>query len=115
VRHVLNLPKKPNEAEFRVQLQVGKTVKVDTVNRFFFGGKIAAVNIEGWGFTRYVVQKLGPMAGTKMAPDLNVPDQPRFVSLGGDPFLIDYNSRLPIVVYVPAGVEVKYRIWSAEE
>jgi ecotin len=115
VRYVLNLPQQPNEADYRVQLLVGKTVEVDTVNRFFFGGKIEAVNIEGWGFTRYVVKKLGPMAGTKMAPDPNVPDQPRFISLGGEPFLINYNSRLPIVVYVPAGVEVKYRIWSAEE
>ena len=26
-----------------------------------------------------------------------------------------YNSRLPIVVYVPAGVEVRYRIWRADQ
>ncbi|MBW2490657.1 MAG: proteinase inhibitor I4 serpin, partial [Deltaproteobacteria bacterium] len=25
-----------------------------------------------------------------------------------------YNSRLPVVVYVPEGVEVRYRIWRAE-
>ena len=34
-------------------------------------------------------------------------------SLGGDPFLIRYNSRLPVVVYVPEGVEVRYRFWTA--
>ena len=33
--------------------------------------------------------------------------------LGGEPFLIRYNSPLPIVVYAPEGVEVRYRIWSA--
>ena len=27
--------------------------------------------------------------------------------------LIRYNSRIPIVVYVPKGAEVRYRIWSA--
>jgi ecotin len=37
----------------------------------------------------------------------------RFITLGGDPYLIRYNSRLPIVVYVPEGVEVHYRIWTA--
>ena len=37
----------------------------------------------------------------------------RFVTIGGEPFLLRYNSRLPIVVYVPEGVEVRYRIWSA--
>jgi len=26
-----------------------------------------------------------------------------------------YNSRLPIVVYVPKGTEVKYRIWQAQD
>ncbi|HFK7189105.1 TPA: ecotin family protein, partial [Serratia odorifera] len=26
-----------------------------------------------------------------------------------------YNSRLPIVVYVPQDVEVKYRVWQAAE
>jgi ecotin len=27
--------------------------------------------------------------------------------------LIRYNSRLPLVVYAPEGVEVRYRIWTA--
>ena len=34
--------------------------------------------------------------------------------LGGEAFLIRYNSRLPIVVYAREGVEVRYRIWSAD-
>jgi ecotin len=114
-RYVLDLRQKPNEEDFRVQLLVGKTVEVDAVNRFFFGGKIEAVNIQGWGFTRYVVEKLGPMSGTKIGVDPSAPKQHRFISLGGEPFLIRYNSRLPIVVYVPEGVEVQYRIWSADE
>lgn len=29
--------------------------------------------------------------------------------------LISYNSKLPIVVYVPADIQVKYRIWNASE
>jgi len=37
-----------------------------------------------------------------------------FVQIGGEPYLIRYNSRLPIVVYVPEGAEVRYRIWSAD-
>jgi ecotin len=53
------------------------------------------------------------MLGTMMAIDPNEPKVPRFITLGGEPFLIRYNSRLPIVVYAPVGVEVRYRIWSA--
>jgi hypothetical protein len=37
----------------------------------------------------------------------------RFITLGSKPYLIRYNSRLPIVVYVPEGVEVRYRLWTA--
>ena len=68
----------------------------------------------GWGFTRYVVSELGPMAGTRMAVDPNAQKVERFIRLGGEPYLIRYNSRLPVVVYVPEGVEVRYRVWRAE-
>jgi len=53
------------------------------------------------------------MAGTLIAVDPNVPKVERFITLGGDPYLIRYNSRLPIVVYVPEDAEVRYRIWKA--
>ncbi|MCX7113024.1 MAG: ecotin family protein [Proteobacteria bacterium] len=112
-RHVLQLPKQDDEYAFKVELIVGKTVQLDEGNRYFFGGKIKAVNIEGWGFTRYVVSELGSMAGTLMAVDPNAPKVPRFITIGGEPYLIRYNSLLPVVVYVPEGVEVRYRIWSA--
>jgi ecotin len=39
----------------------------------------------------------------------------RFVTLGGEPLLIRYNSQLPVVVYVPEGVEVRFRIWAAAQ
>jgi ecotin len=114
VRYVLKLPQQADEAAFKVELVVGKTVEVDDRNRYFFTGKIQAETIKGWGFTRYNVSKLGPMAGTLMAPDPNAPKVNRFIPLAGEPYLIRYNSRLPLVVYAPEGVEVRYRIWAAE-
>ena len=33
----------------------------------------------------------------------------------GDTGMLRYNSKLPIVVYTPDNVDVKYRIWKAEE
>lgn len=112
-RYVLQLPEQSDESAFRVELIVGKTVRTDEENRYFFGGEIEAKTIAGWGYTRYMVSKLGPMAGTLMAVDPNSPQVDRFVTLGGEPYLIRYNSRLPVVVYVPEGAEVRYRIWSA--
>jgi ecotin len=113
VRHVVQLPAQADESAFKVELIIGKTVQLDAGNRYFFAGRIEAETIQGWGFTRYTVAQLGPMAGTLMAVDPDLPKVARFIQLGGEPYLIRYNSRLPVVVYVPEGVEVRYRIWAA--
>ena len=52
------------------------------------------------------------MAGTAMAVNPNAPKPDRFITLGGEPYIIRYNSRMPIVIYVPESVEVRYRIWT---
>ena len=113
VRYVLQLPRQADESVFKVELIVGKTVQVDERNRYFFGGRIEEETVQGWGFTLYKLGQLGPMAGTLMAVDPDAPSVARFIALGGDPYIIRYNSSLPIVVYVPEGVEVRYRIWTA--
>lgn len=113
-RYVIPLPAQPNEDSLKVELMLGKTVKVDAQNHYFFGGKLETETIQGWGFDRYILRQLGPMAGTLMAVDPNAPKIERFITIGGEPNLLRYNSRLPIVVYVPAGVEVRYRLWRAD-
>jgi len=115
VRFVFEPPKQDDESACKLELIVGKTVKTDSVNRHFFGGKIEEVTIDGWGFPKFVVSKVGPMASTRMAVDPDEPKLERFVTLGGEPYLIRYNSKLPMVVYVPEGFEVRYRIWKAEK
>ncbi len=112
-RHVIRLPKQGNESDFKVQLIVGKTVRTDSVNHYFFGGDLKTETIPGWGFVRYILLKLGPMGGTLMAIPPDAPEADHFVSLGGET-IIRYNSLVPLVVYVPAGVEVRYRFWRAE-
>ena len=113
-RFVIPVPKQDDEGAFKVELIIGKTVTTDAQNRYFFGGKLETETIAGWGFDRHILRKLGPMAGTLMAVDPNAPKVERFISVGGEPHLLRYNSRLPIVVYVPEGVEVRYRIWRAD-
>ena len=113
VRYVLQVPKQDDESTFKVELIVGKTVKLDKENKYFFSGNIKKETIKGWGFPCYKVAKLGPMAGTRIAIDPNAPKVNRFITLGGEPYLIRYNSRLSIVVYAPSDVEVRYRIWRA--
>lgn len=114
VRYVIPLPAQPDEDALKVELLIGKTVKTDAANRYFFGGTLVTETIEGWGFERHVLPALGPMAGTLMAVDPNAPQVERFITLAGEPRLLRYNSRLPLVVYVPQGVEVRYRLWRAD-
>ena len=114
VRYVIDLPTQEDEAEWRVELLIGTTVQTDAANRYFFAGTLETETIEGWGFDRHILRKLGPMAGTLMAVDPDAPKVDRFITLGGEPRLLRYNSRLPLVVYVPGGVEVRYRFWRAD-
>jgi len=114
IRYVIRLAEQDDEASYQLELIVGRTVEVDDVNQYFFGGQIEKESVAGWGYTRYVVRELGPMAGTMMAVDPDAPKVDRFVRVGGAPYLIRYNSRLPVVIYVPEGVEVRYRIWRVD-
>ena len=43
-------------------------------------------------------------------PDIEPADLIGFVALGGEPYLVRYNSKLPVVVYAPEGVEARYRL-----
>ena len=112
-RHVINLPKQQDESAFKVEIIVGKTITTDATNSYF-AGALETETIPGWGFDRYILRKLGPMAGTLIAVDPSAPQVERFIRIGGEARLLRYNSRLPLVVYVPDGVEVRHRVWRAE-
>ena len=101
------------ENAFKVELIVGKMMLTDGVNRMFLGGgKIAPKPLKGWGCTYYEVPRLGPAASTLIGVPPGTPKVEKFVT--GSSQLIRYNSRIPIVVYVPQVAEVRYRIWSAK-
>ncbi len=113
-RYVIELPTLEDESLSKVELIIGKTVPTDGVNRHFFGGKVTREVVQGWGFSYYELKELGPMAGTLMAAPPGAEKVDTFVSVRHDLGLLRYNSKLPLVVYVPEGVEVKYRLWSAD-
>ena len=115
LRFVILLTPQADEDLFRVELLIGKTLMLDAGNRYFFGGKLETETAKGWGYDYFILKSLGPMAGTLMAVDPEAPKIDRFITLAGYPELHRYNSRLPLVVYVPKGVEVRYRIWRGED
>ena len=113
-RHVLHLKPEKDESILKIELVLGKTVKIDAVNRYFFAGNIESKTVEGWGYPYYHLPKVGPMAGTLMAIPPGTPKKKRFIAIGGEPYLIQYHSKFPIVVYAPEGVEVRYRLWRGD-
>jgi ecotin len=113
VRHVLHLPTLKDELAVKVELIAGKTILTDGANQYFFGGRIVEQTVEGWGYPRYNVT-IGQLGSTLMAPPPNAPKVNRFAAIGGEPMIIRYNSKLPVVVYAPEGVDVRYRIWKAD-
>jgi ecotin len=112
-RLVIVLPHKERGEEdgFKVELTPGKMMLTDGVNLMRLGSTIAPRPLEGWGYTYYEVTGSDVAMSTLMAAPEGGQKIERFVA--GAPLLIPYNSRLPIVVYVPEGYEVRYRIWSA--
>ena len=105
----IKVPAKKNEENLKVELFVGKTQMVDC-NRHFMAGSIKTENLDGWGYNYYVVESDGVVGSTRMAcPDNKMTEQ--FVHLQSQ--MLRYNSKLPVVIYVPNDMEVKYRVWKA--
>lgn len=108
VRHVIILPQKKNESDYKVELIPGKTMSVDCNNHRLMG-TLTEEDLQGWGYTYFVFNSDGNTASTMMM--CNQPNTNKFVT--GQTSIIDYNSKLPIVIYAPEGFDVKYRIWQA--
>lgn len=112
-RFVIVLQEKEREKEelLRVEIVVGKEMLTDGVNLVRLGNTIEAYTLNGWGYTYYEVKGSSTTMSTMMAAPEGAPKVNKFVTTS--PLHVRYNSRLPIVIYVPKGFEVRYRIWEA--
>lgn len=112
-RHVIWLDKQSNEDNFKVEIIATKKGMRDC-NNVFFGAKLNEVTLKGWGYTYFKVDSVSDGASTLMG----CPDSKKYladlpVNLSGDS-IQRYNSKLPIVVYTPKEIEIKYRIWEGK-
>ena len=123
-RWVVRLPMQPptsadpalsdSPSDLRVQLIVGKEVMVDC-NPHSFNGSIERETIKGWGYPLYRVTAVGPMASTRMACPPGRAPRRVFLPMGPKPFVVPYNAKLPVVLYAPADLELRWRLWRAEK
>ena len=111
-RYVIRLPELEDESGRRVELRIGKDLEIDC-NRHWFGGKLKRDVVAGWGYPMYrLVEVAGPASSMMACPEQE--KRAAFVAVNLDDAFIRYNSKLPIVVYVPEGFIVRYRVWSAD-
>ena len=113
-RQVIQLPVQQDEGNFKVELLIGKTLEVDC-NQHRLGGQLESKTLEGWGYDYYVFDKVTSPVSTMMACPDGKKEKKFVTAYLGDNSLLRYNSKLPIVVYTPENVEVKYRVWKADE
>lgn len=101
-------------ADWRVELIVGKEMTVDC-NGPLLNGRIRSETLQGLGTKIYRVSQVAPGPSTRMAcPPERGPHQ-AFVAIGERPFVVRYNASLPIVIYAPKDVQVRWRLWKAEK
>ncbi|TNJ44572.1 serine protease inhibitor ecotin [Tamlana fucoidanivorans] len=110
-RHIISLPKKTDESNYKVELYVGKIMEIDC-NKSTLVGEFTEETVFGWGYTFFNFKTDDHIMSTKKAcPEGTNHDA--FVSALGK--LVRYNSKLPIVIYTPEGYEVRYKIWSRSD
>ncbi|MGG4773195.1 serine protease inhibitor ecotin [Paenalcaligenes sp. Me52] len=112
VRHVIHLPVGNYENDLKVELLPGKVIETDCNTRQFIG-QLEEKTLEGWGYTYYVLPSIeGPISTMMACPEDSKKMQ--FVPVTGSAgSLLYYNSRLPVVVYLPEEVELRWRTWVA--
>ncbi len=113
VRQLIRLPKVVDESRFMVELVPGKTELVDC-NLRSYRAAIRRETLDGWGYPYYVLAEPEP-APTALKACPPGSESRRFVRVRGEGLMLPYNSRLPLVVYLPTDLQLKYRIWRADK
>lgn len=110
-RYVIYLPQLDNEEALRLEVVPGIMKEVDC-NTHWLMGEFETETVEGMGYDYMVFKSDGNVASTRMAcPDNEVVE--KFVAAEGN--FGRYNSKLPVVVFVPKGIELKYKVWKAHD
>ncbi|SIQ52229.1 ecotin [Chryseobacterium sp. RU37D] len=106
----IQLPVEKNEDNLKVEFFVGMEKMLDC-NKYSLSGTMKQQDLQGWGYTYYEVESNGQTPGTMMGCGNQKPTK-KFVSIL--PEIVRYNSKLPLVFYIPKDTEVRYRILRAD-
>ena len=111
-RHVLEVPDREDEALARVRIIAGKMTLVDC-NHIVLPGELKQETIQGWGYSYYRFYKTDAVSLSTAMACPGVEPNLQFVPISE--VQVQYNSLLPLVVYLPEGYEVKFELWEQSE
>lgn len=108
---VIEVPYSSNDQNKKIEFSIGKMMEVDGCNSFGLQGTLEKKDLQGWGYEYYVFKTKGDIISTQMAcPDM--PKRNLFVSNQGT--TLNYNGRMPVVIYVPEEYDVQFKIYTAD-
>jgi len=108
---VIEVPYSSTDSDKKIEIFVGKEMETDQCNQYSLPGSFLKKDLKGWGYSYLVFNSNGNAVSTmKACVDSGIKTQ--FVY--GQGYLVDYNGRTPIVVYIPEGFSVKYKIYKAD-
>ena len=100
-------PNSTDEGSLWVEFRVGVRALVDGVNHYRLSGALHKRSVEGWGFDSYYYEGESRVASTRMGTQGATAHEE---TVWNTSQLIRYNSRLPLVVYMPAQLHLSYRV-----
>lgn len=106
---IIPLPIENNEDNLKIELFIGTEKMLDCNNHTLMGNVVEKI-VDGWGYNYFMVESTGESISTMMG----CPNPPTKKFIYMQPILIRYNSKLPVILYAPKNIEVRYRIWRAD-
>ena len=109
VQHVIALPKLADEQHYKLEVSIGQKRWVDC-NKHGLSGTLQRLTLSGWGYEYYQVDAITDGPSTMMAC-FDKAKSEAFLTIPGS-LMLNYDSRLPKVFYLPQGAQLRYQVWN---
>jgi ecotin len=112
VKNVIFMDPLANELLCKVEFYAVKSLEVDDCNKHSLFGDFEVKTLEGYGYPYYVFNTNSQVISTKMGCGNTIKKVKNVAS--GKTETVRYMSLLPIVIYTPIEIDVKYKIWKQD-
>lgn len=113
-RLVIRLPARANESSLLIRVTPGKLKTVDC-NTSAYTGSLETKTLQGWGYNFYVLRTNGTGVSTMMACPPSSSSKMAFVPVASAQQTLPYNSRMPLVYYVPKEFSIQYEVFAPQQ